>query len=499
MKWYSRNDDSGYVMTSELDHLDWGYRGDACWLIIKDASGKYQGGHGSGNPAQEGWDCTLYESSYTNTKTGEYKTEVVRDADGNPITKYFMQPYCGCSDPHTYISFLEGDVKSRGGTVYFYNPNFPNYESFEDLIFDQIEKEYEEYEKQGLLNYVDWREIIYQMAKDYYKHNTLDEFELLVKNNNAPFYPTGKTGYERYYIDLQGFWRQIYNPCFERDIEKYQDKREQSLLDQELVQGFINNVNLSMSDTSQIRYINSRYNELIKYDKDFEYQFFSQEKETKGQFVASQLEFFNKTMAIELETIKQQITDYETKIKELQEDSKNYYPEGHKHEYWLTNVYEYPETLNFWFDFLDAEGELQQFNVKSVGARSKAVNETTIKSIYFRETPDVIFKSPGEFIEPMSGYKYIQVQDIDSMFSISAQGKSAKDRLDELIYNHGYCIESATITSIPIYYLEPNVRVHIHDEETNLNGDYIVSKMTIPLAYNGTMQLTATKAAESII
>jgi hypothetical protein len=99
----------------------------------------------------------------------------------------------------------------------------------------------------------------------------------------------------------------------------------------------------------------------------------------------------------------------------------------------------------------------------------------------------------------MSGYKYIQVQDIDSMFSISAQGKSAKDRLDELIYNHGYCIESATITSIPIYYLEPNVRVHIHDEETNLNGDYIVSKMTIPLAYNGTMQLTATKAAESII
>ena len=163
------------------------------------------------------------------------------------------------------------------------------------------------------------------------------------------------------------------------------------------------------------------------------------------------------------------------------------------------DVYEYPETLNFWFDFLDAEGELQQFNVKSVGARSKAVNETTIKSIYFRETPDVIFKSPGEFIEPMSGYKYIQVQDIDSMFSISAQGKSAKDRLDELIYNHGYCIESATITSIPIYYLEPNVRVHIHDEETNLNGDYIVSKMTIPLAYNGTMQLTATKAAESII
>lgn len=85
------------------------------------------------------------------------------------------------------------------------------------------------------------------------------------------------------------------------------------------------------------------------------------------------------------------------------------------------------------------------------------------------------------------------------MFSISGQGKSAKDRLDELIYNHGYCIESATITTVPIYYLEPNTRIHLNDLETNLNGDYIISKLTIPLTYNGTMTITATKAAESII
>jgi hypothetical protein len=83
------------------------------------------------------------------------------------------------------------------------------------------------------------------------------------------------------------------------------------------------------------------------------------------------------------------------------------------------------------------------------------------------------------------------------MFSGSCQGKSAKDRLDELIYQHGYCIESATITTIPLYHLEPNTRIYIHDEDVGLDGDYIVSKLTIPLAYNGTMQITATKAAEN--
>jgi hypothetical protein len=32
------------------------------------------------------------------------------------------------------------------------------------------------------------------------------------------------------------------------------------------------------------------------------------------------------------------------------------------------------------------------------------------------------------------GFRYIQVSDIDYMFTCSAQGKSAKNRLDELIY-----------------------------------------------------------------
>ena len=87
---------------------------------------------------------------------------------------------------------------------------------------------------------------------------------------------------------------------------------------------------------------------------------------------------------------------------------------------------------------------------------------------------------------------------MESMFTISAQGKSAKNRLDELIYQHGYCIESATINAIPVYYLEPNTRIYLHDEETNLDGDYIINKITLPLSYDGTMSITATKAAESL-
>ena len=241
----------------------------------------------------------------------------------------------------------------------------------------------------------DWRELIYQMAQDYYKYaHMLDDFEARIIEANPNIFPSGQTGYESYYIDIISFWRQLYNP-------------------------------------------------------------------------------------------------------EVPVDDSDYYHSGDQ-IYWNKNVYEHPEVLNFWFDFLDVEGELSQYSVKNVGARTKSINDTNIKSIYFRETPNVLFVDNQHEDVHTSGYKVIQVQNIDQMFTISAQGRSAKDKLDELIYQHGYCTESATITTIPIYYLQPNIRVYVSDKETNLQGDYIISKMSIPLTYNGTMSLTATKAAETL-
>lgn len=69
-------------------------------------------------------------------------------------------------------------------------------------------------------NYIecDWREIIYQMAKDYRKHNHEDDFYVQVRINNGKDingewrYPNGITTYEPFYIDLEGFWRQLYCP-----------------------------------------------------------------------------------------------------------------------------------------------------------------------------------------------------------------------------------------------------------------------------------------------
>jgi hypothetical protein len=50
-----------------------------------------------------------------------------------------------------------------------------------------------------------------------------------------------------------------------------------------------------------------------------------------------------------------------------------------------------------------------------------------------------------------------------------------------LINEHTYYTESITLTTIPIYYLEPNTRIKVIDDATGINGEYLVSKITIPL------------------
>lgn len=169
--------------------------------------------------------------------------------------------------------------------------------------------------------------------------------------------------------------------------------------------------------------------------------------------------------------------------------------------YWNYAVQNEPETLNFWIDFLDLEGELEQFSVPAVGNRPKAINDSSVKAIYFRDVPNVLFvDSIPDNIHKKSGYNYIQLQKgMRGLFVTSAQGKSAKNVVEENLYKHGYCTESVSATVIPIYYLEPNTRIFIRDDNSKINGEYILNSMSIPLTYNGMMNISANKAVERIL
>ena len=246
----------------------------------------------------------------------------------------------------------------------------------------------------------DWRELIYRMAIDFYRYNQESDYLLKLEELN-PQFMDGKTGYEQYYSDIQGFWRQLYNPM-KTDNDKL------------------------LAEIGEFEYYNS------------------EGSDGKGNDA-----------------------------------------------YWNKQIHLDPNTLNFWFDFLDTEGDLGNYSVKKMGVRSKVVNETSIKSIYFRETPEVLFiVSPKETLEEIQmAYMPIWIQDsMEGLFYRSAQGAAAVSKANELIYQHTATVEGISLTSIPIYYLQPNTRIYVKDQ-----GDYTLDKITYSLNYNGTMSLSGNK------
>lgn len=169
-------------------------------------------------------------------------------------------------------------------------------------------------------------------------------------------------------------------------------------------------------------------------------------------------------------------------------------------KYWVPAVYQYPETLNFWFDFLDEDGDLMKYSNHAIGNRPKAVNDNNVKAIYFRETPTVIYTEGAiPEIPPKLGYSYCQISNnLLDLFSLSGQGKSAKTVLDDYLYQYAQMKEEISFTTMPYYNLIPNKRIFVSCPESGISGEYIMTRFSVPLGPVATTSITATKAVDAL-
>ena len=171
---------------------------------------------------------------------------------------------------------------------------------------------------------------------------------------------------------------------------------------------------------------------------------------------------------------------------------------------WNSLVEESPELLNFWFDFLDAETSvIGKYGVKQIMDRSFAESDSDAHAIYYRDTLNIVYNMSDTperllyYIRP--SYNIFQLpKSMESYFKISSSGKSCKDVLDKFLYEKTYANESINLSAISILHLQPNDRITIQNDGTNINGEYIISSLSIPLTYNGTMSINAVKAVDRI-
>lgn len=161
---------------------------------------------------------------------------------------------------------------------------------------------------------------------------------------------------------------------------------------------------------------------------------------------------------------------------------------------WDPAIIKDPGSIVFWLDFVDGGAEVNKYSVRTIGRRTKVENNDKIKSLFTKTFADVIFlRDPDEQTiqrYEAQGQKWFKVNDkYDALFDRSHTGITAFDIIREMLYKYLVYNTAISITSIPKYYLECNNIVHIQDIELAIDGNYCITNMTIPLTYNGTMQI----------
>lgn len=259
---------------------------------------------------------------------------------------------------------------------------------------------------------VDWRELIYLMAKDFDAYGRLDTFYKKVGEAN-PQYPLGITGYEIYYTDILSFWRELYDPNIEETCDSLLAKLE-----------------AERPGSKNAMDLRAQLDELLR--------------------------------------------------RHYNADTKTYSP-------WNQDIYNNPASLAFWFDLLESE----KYSVRQIGRRPYIKTDTAINSLFFPATPDIIFIDDQTQSGNQTGYRYLQCD--DRFFNISTQKKTAKETVDGLLEDMERKAESINLTMVPIYDLEINSLLRIDDDQTGIHGVYRVERINHTLAFNGMMQVTASK------
>lgn len=166
-----------------------------------------------------------------------------------------------------------------------------------------------------------------------------------------------------------------------------------------------------------------------------------------------------------------------------------------------------PAGIDYYLDFIDTFAKVGEFSVDNIGRRTTVLNDNSVNCIFESDVPDCILIETGKKGETEAlknecikkGQTFYQVpSSIFNLLSMGGQQNSAFESIKNLLFQYTNYNESISITCLPIYHLEPNTRISIKEPISGINGDYIISSISLPLDSTGTMTMNVTQAIERL-
>ena len=170
-----------------------------------------------------------------------------------------------------------------------------------------------------------------------------------------------------------------------------------------------------------------------------------------------------------------------------------------------------PEEIDYFLDFIDESSQLGQYSVNNIGRRAKIIdaNNEGINCVFEPEIPDIVYIDTTRYTQEELesqithfrniGQRYIQIpSEYYSLLSIGGVLNSCYEMIKDLLYQYTHVNNTISISTLPIYYFEPNTRITIEDSPSGIYGDYIIQSISLPLDISSMMTINAYKALQKI-
>lgn len=207
-------------------------------------------------------------------------------------------------------------------------------------------------------------------------------------------------------------------------------------------------------------------------------------------------------------------------------------------------------TGNYFLDFIDANGSaFGDYSIEAIGRRQDVFHNEDINCLFVPEIPNIIFLNKDNpednWTENTSGVltddelneqyaaivgdisptsdevkqtlrevkmlkvqrqecvennqPYTQVdQDLFSHLSIGGYKNSAYEAVRYELFAHTRYQKTVSLTTLPVFYLEPNSRVELNSKSVNVYGDFMVQNVSLTLGPGANMSVVLNEVAERL-
>ena len=179
-----------------------------------------------------------------------------------------------------------------------------------------------------------------------------------------------------------------------------------------------------------------------------------------------------------------------------------------KTQQFYDSVKENPSGIDFWLDMIDDTAEVGEYSVDNIGRRGAVVQQDQINCVFEQEVPDLVFidinQNEADIQQEKrecdaAGQDWVQVDStIYSLLTIGGSQNSCYERICDMLYQYTNMNQSITISAIPIYYLEPNTRITVRDDAAGINGQFMISSISLPLDVESSMNISAYQCKQKI-